>query len=226
MSAAILALRRTIRNLWVAASASAFAGCVGLAGTGGSSHYGCKAPEGVKCDSVSGTYYNSLQNNLPSQRPSALRSAASNVSPSEWPNDAVASPTSQVTPTTAQSQQPNVGVPYSPKPLRSQTRVLRLWYKPWEDADRDLYDQGYVYVQVEGGRWLIEHTQRQIRDAHAPVRPLQPAAASPAQPDRGKGNDRPVTGIPSPESKAAPLVQRLRAAGSGVRTAETEDEGE
>src|SRR5512144_1970953 len=44
------------------------AGCASMAGVGGTSEYSCKAPEGVKCDSVSGTYYNSVENNLPSQR--------------------------------------------------------------------------------------------------------------------------------------------------------------
>ena len=56
-------------------------------------------------------------------------------------------------------------------PLRSSARILRLWFKPWEDADRDLYDQGYVYVQIDAGQWLVDHAQRQIRDAYAPLRP-------------------------------------------------------
>ena len=67
-------------------------------------------------------------------------------------------------------------------PLRSQTRVLRLWFKPWEDADHDLYDQGYVYVQIDNGRWLIDHAQQRIRDAYAPVRPPQPKALPAAVP--------------------------------------------
>ena len=55
-------------------------------------------------------------------------------------------------------------------PLRSSARVLRLWVKPWEDADGDLMDQLYVYVPVDNGRWLVDHTQRQIRDAYAPIK--------------------------------------------------------
>ena len=65
-------------------------------------------------------------------------------------------------------------------PLRSSARILRLWFKPWEDADRDLHDQGYVYVRVDDGQWLVEHAQRQIRDAYAPLRPPPPASARPA----------------------------------------------
>ena len=60
--------------------------------------------------------------------------------------------------------------PIPPLPLRSPARVLRLWVKPWEDADGDLMDQLYVYVPVDNGRWLVDHTQRQIRDAYAPIK--------------------------------------------------------
>ena len=48
--------------------AALLAGCSSITGLDGSSQYACKAPEGVKCDSVSGNYYNALQNNLPAQR--------------------------------------------------------------------------------------------------------------------------------------------------------------
>ena len=40
-------------------------GCASMAGVGGSAEFGCKAPVGVQCDSVSGNYYNAVQRNLP-----------------------------------------------------------------------------------------------------------------------------------------------------------------
>ena len=46
-------------------------GCMSMSGLSGSSSYACKAPDGVTCDSVSGTYANAVQNNLPSQRRTA-----------------------------------------------------------------------------------------------------------------------------------------------------------
>lgn len=146
----------------------ALSGCSNLSGVGGGSKYACKAPEGVACDSVSGTYANALHNNLPSQRqqqPIETSASTSAPSPTTAPRrtpmaaaPAVAT-TSTLTPTLGTS------------PLRSQARVLRLWTKPWEDADGDLYDQGYVYVQVSTGQWLIDHVQRQIRNTYAPLRP-------------------------------------------------------
>src|SRR5206468_11297660 len=60
----------------VSASVLTLVGCASLAGVGGSAQFGCKAPVGVQCDSVSGTYYNALQQNLPSQQKSPPEASA------------------------------------------------------------------------------------------------------------------------------------------------------
>ena len=146
----------------------ALSACMNMSGLGGDSKYACKAPEGVACDSVSGTYANAVHNNLPSQR--AQRSAVTEKVESEQKP-----PTNAVRPTLSAAAG-NAANGTTPAPLRSQARVLRLWIKPWEDADGDLYDQGYIYVQVDNGQWLIDHVQRQIRDAYAPVKPPPNAA--------------------------------------------------
>ena len=162
---------------------AALTGCTSMAGLGGSSSYACKAPEGVACESVSGTYANALRNNLPSQRHAAAQAATR--------------PAPQASSSASSAAIPNaLGVTPTPVALRSAPRILRLWFKPWEDADHDLYDQGYVYVQVDLGRWQVDHVQRQIRDAFAPVKapprataganettPLQPNGKSPARPE-------------------------------------------
>ena len=154
-------------------AAAALAGCVSMSGLSGNSSYACKAPEGVTCDSVSGTYANAIHNNLPSQRP---RVGAA-------PEAAVSAP-----PPARGDNAPRVAASVlSPTPLRSSARILRLWFKPWEDADRDLYDQGYVYVQIDSGQWLIEHAQRQIREAYAPLRPPPRSAAPANEPKDGGG---------------------------------------
>lgn len=160
-------------------------GCSNLSGLGGGSKYACKAPEGVACDSVSGTYANALHNNLPSQRqkqPSEASTTASvpSQSQSTVPRHAPHSAAPAVA--TTGTLIPTQGA----SPLRSQARVLRLWTKPWEDADGDLYDQGYVYVQVSNGQWLIDHVQRQVRDAYAQLRPPSKAVADGAT---GAGQD-------------------------------------
>lgn len=153
------------------------AGCASITGLSGSAEYGCKAPAGVRCDSVSGTYYNAVQNNLPSQQPMRRPDPGSAMPARSQP----AALAADATPVRTASAAPAL----TALPLRAQPRVLRLWIKPWEDADRDLVDQGYVYVQVDHGRWLIDHAQRRIRDAYAPLRPparLLPQANPPDKP--------------------------------------------
>ena len=176
--------------------------CMNMSGLGGDSKYACKAPEGVACESVSGTYANALHHNLPSQR--AWRTSA--VRQEESGERAPQATTRAASPATAGDAGPGV----APSPLRSQARVLRLWIKPWEDADGDLYDQGYVYVQVDNGQWLIDHVQRQIRDAYAPLKPPPKSAPHTATESNPGGN-----------SPAAPsLLQRPTVTGPGASRAQ------
>jgi conjugal transfer pilus assembly protein TraV len=160
--------------LVVGAVALLQAGCTSFSGLSGSSSYSCKAPEGVACDSVAGTYANAVQNNLPSQRSRATPRPGPNGSPTPLPAGAASEGSLHAPPEAAHS----TSLPPTPVALRSAPRVLRLWFKPWEDADHDLYDQGYVYVQVDGGRWQIEHVQRQIREFYAPLKAPPRSTAS------------------------------------------------
>ncbi len=174
--------------------------CMNMSGLGGDSKYACKAPEGVACDSVSGTYANAIHNNLPSQR--AKRSAAPRKEASEGnpPESAPHAPSSVAI--------GDADTVVTPSPLRSQARLLRLWVKPWEDADGDLYDQGYVYVQVDNGQWLIDHVQRQIRDAYAPLKappkaPPKSATETTGEPNAGTNAPAAPT-VPQPPPFAGP----------------------
>src|SRR5881628_3503429 len=195
-----------------AVMACVVSGCASMAGVGGTSEYSCKAPEGVKCDSVSGTYYNSVENNLPSQRQGG-RATPQEAAPTRM--EAIAGKRSvasavYLTPASATSAAGSrVALPpaaYTSMPLRSPARVLRLWVKPWEDADGDLMDQVYVYVPVDNGRWLVDHAQRQIRDAYAPIK--APRTAQAPSSDVERESDKLDTRVPM----ASGLEQRLQAA--------------
>ena len=61
--------------------------------------------------------------------------------------------------------------------------MLSVWFAPWEDNDGDLHDQNYVYLQVDSGRWLIEHNRRRVMDAYRPVRApsVKTSAGAPVQ---------------------------------------------
>jgi conjugal transfer pilus assembly protein TraV len=155
-----------LRGIATLATASLCA-CASMSGLDGHSHYACQAPEGVACQSVSGTYANAAAGSTAPRRPA---SAPVPLAPVPVPERGSAS-TLPAAPTDIPSGDPT-------RALRSTPRVLRLWFKPWEDADHDLYDQGYVYVQVDGGRWQIDHTPRAPREAALPLRP--PPARTPA----------------------------------------------
>lgn len=173
-------MRAACHGLWLAGLVLGLAGCVNMSGLDGGSQYACAAPEGVACDSVSGTYANALHHNLPSQRAAA---------PAASPRTA---PAGGAAPSRPLAQAPAVSAPATVDPagtlLRAPPRVLRLWTKPWEDADGDLWDQGYVYVQVDGGRWQLDHVQQRIRDRYTPLQPppAAPAGAQPGAPDASR----------------------------------------
>jgi conjugal transfer pilus assembly protein TraV len=180
----------TVRPIWLLGCLLlSLSGCMNLSGLGGSSDYACKAPDGVTCTSVSGTYANAVQDNLPAQVAKRRMAAKSHGEPgtnaaSGSLAPAVASAKAAVPPV---AQSPSLALP-----LRSSARILRLWFKPWEDADRDLYDQGYVYVQIDAGQWLIDHAQRQIRDAYAPIRPPMGVPVKLVTPEQSTSPVRPA----------------------------------
>ncbi len=175
-------------------------GCVNMSGLSGESKYACAAPEGVACDSVSGTYANAVHNNLPSQRGRAAPPSSGAAEASPLPGAPARQPIAGTLPAVAlpgSDGQANLA-------LRSQARVLRLWTKPWEDADGDLWDQGFVYVQVDAGRWQIDHVRQRIRDRYVPLRPPPAPAAGAA----AGGSSQPTAADTESASPADSAVQR------------------
>ena len=200
--------RRT--TITVSLAVLLLAGCANLSGLDGTSSYGCKAPEGVKCDSVSGTYHNAIQNNLPSQRRSAPTGPADlSVAPAAAAaGRTLPATTPALLASAARTPPAGEGAAYLAAPLRAAPRVLRLWIKPWEDAERDLNGESLVYVQVDNGRWLVDHVQRQAREPYAAVRPakLPPPATKGGAQEAGK-----AAAGPAPAEDGVSITQALRA---------------
>lgn len=42
-----------------------------------------------------------------------------------------------------------------PTPIRTPSKVMRIWVAPWEDGDGDLNVSGYVFTELEQRRWMI-----------------------------------------------------------------------
>ena len=72
------------------------------------------------------------------------------------------------------------------------------------------YDQSYVYVQVDSGRWLIDHAQR--ADPRS-LRAGAPAASVPTAgwPRRAAAPSRPPAARSRPSDATRPITQALRA---------------
>ena len=123
-------------------------GCAWLNGVPGSSDkFACKAPDGVSCSSVSGTYANAQANNLPAQR--AVTHGTSETPASDTPN----------TSANYKNDSSSLPVVLPGVPIRSDPRTLRVWVAPWVDSDGDLHDQSHMYLVVDPGKWQIEHTK-------------------------------------------------------------------
>lgn len=129
-----------LSRLFIPALFVAVSGCSSVNGLSDSkSSFGCKAPDGVACTSVSGVYANAEVGNLP-----ALRHAERKPTVSQ----------------SLASEQTNLPVAYPGLPIRTQTRVLRVWVAPWVDEDSVMHDQSFMYVVIDPGKWLVESSRK------------------------------------------------------------------
>jgi conjugal transfer pilus assembly protein TraV len=160
----ILSLFRALFLSVTAAGVVSLSGCAvsGLANS--TDKFGCKAPDGVACTSVSGIYANAAQDNLPS-----LRSYRKEVVPT--------------TKALAGTQLP-LPVALPGVPLRSQSRTLRIWIAPWVDDENILHDQSFMYVVVDPGQWLLEHSREAtVRKTMTRLRAMGSANLAKAEPE-------------------------------------------
>ena len=123
------------------------AGCAGL---DSESHFKCKAPEGIGCSSLSGTYANAVEDNLPGS-PVAKSATYKSSEEKERAISGVA---------------PSTGTPILSEPV-----VLRIWVAPWEDGRKVLHDQAYLYAVVDPGHWQIEHNRKRISEQYRVLTP-------------------------------------------------------
>ena len=188
-----------LRTLALVCGAAALAACTNLSGLGAASEFQCKAPEGIPCQSISGVHHNERAGNLPAQRmgrgdhagsaaasTSASTSATARMAAHGGGEDSsaeggVSQASTAQAPAAPAYRKATVSAPDRIGPgglgaIRSDPTVIRIWVAPWEDSDGDLNDQSYVYMQVDAGRWLIEHNRAQIRREFSP-RPQQALVA-------------------------------------------------
>lgn len=124
----------------------------GCAGVDSGSHFKCQAPEGIGCSSLSGTYANAVEDNLPG---SPVKKSAINNKDDK------------------KERAITGAAPQSGTPILSEPIVLRIWVAPWEDGRKALHDQAYLYVVADPGHWQVAHTKKRIAEQY---RVLAPAA--------------------------------------------------
>lgn len=212
-------------RLVVTGAALHLAACTNMSGLGGGSEFQCKAPEGVPCQSISGVHHNDRAGNLPAQR-AGLNSGV--AKPEAGPSNANSGHSQGIgdrDSTAPDAAEPKaVRLAYRPAyrkavtstdaqgadlgAIRSEPTIIRIWVAPWEDADGDLNEQGYVYLQIDSGRWLIEHNRAKIRRDFAPQRATPtPTPLALAVPPVDPAAQR-VTATPSSSASAASVAPK------------------
>ncbi len=153
-------MKKAVHGLtWFLVTAMPLVGCTSMSGYDAKASFACKAPDGVLCESMSGIYANALHKNLPGQRVNKKQEKSNLTQAAPIKKGVITAPIS------------------SGMPIRSTPRILRVWFAPWEDSDKDLHDQSYVYLLVDAGQWRMEHYQQRIQKAYRAVHaPAQVAA--------------------------------------------------
>lgn len=164
--AVALGLRAMTRWLLLLASSFATAGCAV-----GQSGYSCAGiPEGVQCQNARTVLEASKAIDGPVTSAVVARSRSGD-GPSHT------SPLAGMVPEEVSGA----------VPLRTPSRVMRIWYAPWENESGDLHIAKIVYTEIEARRWTIgEPVPTRPKD----ITPLRPAPAAPRAP--GSAAPRPA----------------------------------
>jgi conjugal transfer pilus assembly protein TraV len=138
------------------------AGCSSmLSGLDAKTEFHCSAPVGIPCQSITATNHQLNTGGM----------AQTQAKEDEEKRPVATVPVYVETP--AKISPKGLATPNTGVPLRSPERILRVWVAPFEDRDGTLYDQRYMYVMVEAGRWMIEANRVALRERFQVIRPLQ-----------------------------------------------------
>jgi conjugal transfer pilus assembly protein TraV len=167
---------------------AALTACSNLSGLGGTDKFTCTAPSGIPCRSISAVDHAVRTGQLDAASREAMGQAGGEAGrgagrdpfgdasgePSTRPLSQPARP--RLVPASGAG---NEDVDASLGAIRSEPTVIRIWIAPYEDAEGDLNEASRVYLQIDAGRWLIDHNRARIR------REFAPAAARPARVTQG-----------------------------------------
>ena len=180
-------------------------------GMGGSSEYGCKATTGVTCEPVSSVYNSAISGRLPDAR--AANASANGQQPrSGQPSLTRPAPSAAMSATVIPAAAMSRSNATNAAPIRSQPKILRGWIVPYEDADGDLVGDSYIYIPVDGGRWMVEHARQRIREAYAPARPTASVVPSSTPASTASSTNSKPSTLASPAKSDAPDLSTFTSA--------------
>jgi conjugal transfer pilus assembly protein TraV len=161
-------MMKSLSILWVPAL---LAGCAFNGFTDSNTDFGCRAPDGVSCNSVSGIYANAMANNLPAQRMKRHQAQATETSENAEGSTGTSTPT-----TTHIEDRHNMPMLIPGLPIRAAETQLRIWVAPWQDEEKTLHDQSYMYIVGHSAEWRLAQTrkattERVLSQRCAPVAP-------------------------------------------------------
>lgn len=148
----------------------------GCATLGASSDFGCKAPDGVACDSLSGTYSNALQHNLPGQNVHHVSKNQSSESASvsdDGDDDLLginSTPKEEKKPAVPEalksfeSNRNSSGYLASSSmmqgiPVLAGQKVMKVTIFSWEDSDKNLHESSDVFIKINSNKWQVPHVK-------------------------------------------------------------------
>lgn len=151
--------------------AAALSGCV--------AKYGCKGmPDDPVCLSTTDAYKASNHAVSPPSSADTRKTRKTGKAARATPADAV--PARWV-----RAAYPKID---DPTPIRTPSRVMRVWIAPWEDAEGDLMVSSYIYTELEPRRWMIGPAAPAVAPSLAPLQVEQrPTETSPRKSAAGTG---------------------------------------
>jgi conjugal transfer pilus assembly protein TraV len=143
--------KRTLQTLLVAGLAGSVLGGCGIVGP---THYSCPAPNGVTCMSESELYQatedtDQVTGHAHQEHAGVRTGVPKRQARIDLVNDALTLNDDSMDP-----RWPAVAAP-AEIPVRTPSRVMRIWVAPWEDGQGDLHVGGVVYTEIEPRRWSI-----------------------------------------------------------------------
>jgi len=172
----------------VVAAVAVLSGCSSL--NLGADEYSCKGlPEGATCMSARDVY--AATHNGAVVRSIDPDTAESVVHPSNVNAAGAGEPVHRHTnvsqATSMMSAEPDspdylpLPMDGEPHPVRTASKVMRIWIAPWEDKNGDLNASGHVYTEIEPRKWTIGHRQELSSPVLAPLQTVAPVVQASQQ---------------------------------------------